>query len=135
MASLDPNYSFWWTPFPNWAVRGSTGPIVPTNHAPTSGYSSYINSLAIGRYFKGSDDGWIQQLWFYLVANESSVICGPRPRESAFSLQPGLRAGYRSLTMLARVTGTSSLPSKCPWPAPSIPMKITQTLYAFLYDY
>src|SRR5271165_2291878 len=91
VASISPTYSFWWNPYPNWAVRGLTGPTVPTNHATTSGYSTYFNSLAIGRYFKGSDDGWIQQLWFYLVANESSTISGPRPRESAFSLQPGLR--------------------------------------------
>src|SRR5208337_3298567 len=91
VASVAPNYSIWWTFAPNWALRGSTGVTVPTNHGPTSGYSSYNNSLAIGRYFKGSDDGWIQQLWFYLVANENSVISGPRPRESAFSLQPGLR--------------------------------------------
>ena len=57
VASLNPSYSFWWTPAPNWAVRGLTGPTVPTNHATTSGYSTYFNSLAIGRYFKGSDDG------------------------------------------------------------------------------
>ena len=91
VASIAPNYSIWWTFAPNWALRGSTGVTVPTNHAKTSGYSSYNNSLAIGRYFKGSDDGWIQQLWFYLVAQENSTISGPPPRESSFSLQPGLR--------------------------------------------
>ena len=135
VASLNPSYSFWWTPAPNWAVRGLTGPVVPTNHAPTSGYSSYFNSLAIGRYFKGSDDGWIQQLWFYLVANESSTISGPRPRESYFSLQPGLRCRIPFLSQVGTGYWYFFNSLEVPMAGPPHSHEDYQLLWAVLYDY
>ena len=139
VASIAPSYSFWWTPAPNWAVRGLTGPIVPTNHnGANSGYSEYFNSLAIGRYFKGSDDGWIQQLWFYLVANQNSVIAGPRPRETLVSLQPGLRCRVPFLKNVG--TGywyffySCEVPMNGPRYEPVV-HETYQMLWAFLYDY
>jgi hypothetical protein len=135
VASLSPTYSFWWTPYPNWSVRGLTGPTVPTNHAPTSGYSTYQNSLAIGRYFKGSDDGWIQQLWFYLVASENSVISGPHPRESAFSLQPGLRCRVPFLSKVGTGYWYAFAAVEVPMAGPPHSHDDYQMTYAFLYDY
>jgi len=135
VASIAPSYSFWWTPCPNWAVRGLTGVTVPTNHAPTSGYSSYNNSLAIARYFKGSDDGWIQQLWFYLVANENSQISGPRPRESFFSLQPGLRCRVPFLSKVGTGYWYAFASVEVPMSGPRYSHEDYQTLYALLYDY
>ena len=80
VAFIAPQYQFWCNIYGNWAMRGFTGVTVPTNHAKTSGYTSYNNNLAIGRYFKGSDDGWIQQFWVYIATVENSTISGPRPR-------------------------------------------------------
>jgi len=138
VASISPTYSFWWTPGPNWAVRGLTGPTVPTNHAPGSGYSEYFNSLAIGRYFKGSDDGWIQQLWFYLVANANSVISGPHPRETLFSLQPGLRCRVPFLNKVGTGYWYAFASIEVPMTGPRyqpVVHETYQTLFALLYDY
>ena len=91
VAFIQPQYQFWYNIYGNWSMRGFTGVTVPTNHAKTSGYTSYNNNLAIGRYFKGKDDGWIQQFWVYMAAIENSTIAGPKPRGNYFSLQPGIR--------------------------------------------
>jgi hypothetical protein len=134
VASIAPNYSIWWTFAPNWALRGSTGVTVPTNHAKTSGYSSYNNSLAIGRYFKGSDDGWIQQLWFYLIAQENSGISGPR-RESFFSLEPGLRCRIPFLSKLGTGYWYAFATCEVPMTGPEHSHFDYATKFALLYDY
>jgi hypothetical protein len=95
VASLAPQYQFWYNLYGNWALRGVTGVTVPTNHAGTRTQSN--NVLALGRYFKGSDDGWIRQLWIYLVATENSTIAGSARRESYFSLLPGFRTQITGL--------------------------------------
>ncbi len=91
VASVAPQYQFWYNIYGNWVLRAATGVTVPTNHAAATPYTTYNNVLAIGRYFQGSDDGWIRQLWFYLVATENSTIAGSARRESYFSLLPGTR--------------------------------------------
>ena len=87
VASLAPQYSFWWNAYGNWVVRGATGVTVPTNHA--GAYTSYNNFFGIGRYFKGRDDAWIHNGQLYLLAEEDSTIAGSPRRESFFSLLPG----------------------------------------------
>ncbi len=134
VASISPTYSIWWTPAPNWSVRGLTGPTVATNHAKDSGYSTYQNSLAIGRYFKGSDDGWIQQLWFYLVASENSAISGPH-RESAFSLEPGLRCRVPFLSQVGTGYWYAFASVNVPMAGPPHCHDDYAMTYAFLYDY
>jgi len=134
VASISPTYSIWWTPAPNWSVRGLTGPTVATNHAKDSGYSTYQNSLAIGRYFKGSDDGWIQQLWFYLVASENSAISGPH-RESAFSLEPGLRCRVPFLSKVGTGYWYAFASVNVPMAGPPHSHDDYAMTYAFLYDY
>ena len=87
VASLAPEYSFWWNAYGNWVMRGATGVTVPTNHA--GARTSYNNFLGIGRYFKGSDDAWFHNSQLYLLAEEDSTIAGSARRESFFSLLPG----------------------------------------------
>ena len=89
VASVAPEYSFWWNAWGNWVLRGSTGVSVPTNHAKTSGYTDYYNRLGVGYYLKGRDDAWLHNAQVYLLAEDDATIAGPRPRENFFSLLPG----------------------------------------------
>jgi hypothetical protein len=89
VASVAPEYSFWWNAYGPWVVRGATSVTVPTNHAKTSGYTDYNNRLGIGRYFKGRDDAWLHNAQLYLLAEEDSTTAGSPRRESFFSLLPG----------------------------------------------
>ena len=89
VASVNPQYSFWWNVYGNWVMRGSTGVTVPTNHAGTSVTRTYNNLLGIGHYFKGNDDAWFHNAQLYLLAEEDSTIAGSPRRESFFSLLPG----------------------------------------------
>ncbi len=67
VASLNPQYSFWWNVYGPWVMRGSTGVTVPTNHA--GARTSYTNFLGIGRYFKGNEDAWF---------HNASFTCSPK---------------------------------------------------------
>ncbi len=89
VASVAPEYSFWWNAYGNWVVRGATSVTVPTNHAKTSGYTDYNNRLGVGYYLKGRDDAWLHNAQLYLLAEEDSTIAGSPRRESFFSLLPG----------------------------------------------
>ena len=89
VASVNPRYAFWWNVYGNWVLRGNTGVLVPINHGPTSGYTTYNNQLGIGYYLKGRDDAWLHNAQVYMVAEEDSTIAGSPHRESFFSLLPG----------------------------------------------
>ncbi len=78
-----------WFPFGGmWMIRGETGPVIPFAH---TGYTQYQNVLGVGRYFPGSKDGWLQQVWLYLVATQTSTVAGTPRHETAFTLLPGMR--------------------------------------------
>ncbi len=90
-ANIAPSYQTWWNFWDKWVLKTETGVTVPINHSKTSGYSQFNQTVAIGRYFPGSKESWFQQWWFYLDAIATPTISGPRPRETSFSLEPGMR--------------------------------------------
>ena len=90
-ASLQLWYENWWNFWDKWVLKCETGPTIPTNHAKTSGYTSYHNLLSIGRYFPGSKESWFQQWWFYVVADAESTLAGTPYRATSVSLLPGMR--------------------------------------------
>ena len=135
VASISPHYEFWWNFYDKWAMRGYTGATVPTNHAKTSGYSTYENNLSIGRYFAGSKESWFQQWWFYLAANESSAIERNPHNYAFFSLQPGMRCKLTGRVFENIGTGLWYFFASCEVPM-SYPHEFTyKSLFAVLYDY
>ncbi len=88
VASLAPQYQFWWNVYGNWAMRGVTGVTVPTNHV--GAVTQYNNLLGIGRSFKGSDDAFFHNSMYYLIAEADSTIAGSARHQTFFSLLPGM---------------------------------------------
>jgi hypothetical protein len=89
VASLSPQYQFWWNFYGNWATRGGTGIDVPTNTA--GGSTSYFANLGVGRYWKGEDGALLRHQWLTLVANLSTPLSGSAPGPTYLSLTPGYR--------------------------------------------
>jgi hypothetical protein len=132
VAAIQPYYQFWWNVHGNWAMRGETGVTVPTNHAPTSGYTQYHDLLAIGRYFPGSEGGWFQQWWFYLVATQNSTIAGTPRHETGATLRSGMRCKMRGLAL---GTGLWYIFASVDIPVTGPGSSRYQPIFAMLYAY
>jgi hypothetical protein len=129
VTSLTPMYQTWWNFYGQWVVRTETGVSIPTSHVPTSGYTTLINNVALGRYFAGDKDGWVHMLWLYVVASEGSVIAGSPRHESVFSLTPGMRSHITSLPGLWFLFAGVNVPLTGPQ------SYSTQTIVGVLKDY
>ncbi len=135
VASVQPWYQFWWNAYDKWVLKGETGVTVPTNHALTSGYSTYHNLLALGRYFPGSKESWFQQWWFYLVADAESTIAGTPRRFSSFSLLPGMRCRMTGRVFENLGTGLWYFFASVNVPMTGPQAFSYQPIFAVLYDY
>jgi hypothetical protein len=89
VANLQPRFAYWWNFWGNWVCRGNIGATVPTNHGPTSGYTSFNNFLGIGYYLKGRDDALLHNAQVFMVTEVDATTTGTPRRESFFSLLPG----------------------------------------------
>ncbi|WP_165220040.1 hypothetical protein [Aquisphaera insulae] len=129
VTSITPMYQTWWNPFGQWVLRTEHGVSVPLSHTPTSGYTSIINNVAVGRYFAGNKDGWIHMLWLDLVATQNSVVEGHPRHETYFSLTPGMRCHLTALPGLWFFFAGVNVPMTGPQ------AYSTQTLAGILKDY
>jgi hypothetical protein len=124
VASLSPQYQFWWNFYGNWATRGGTGIDVPTNTA--GGSTAYFANVGIGRYWRGEDGALLRHQWLSLVADLSTPLSGNAPGPTYLSLTPGYRVqihdGWFFLTGL-EVPVTSHAPFA------------TQPIFLLLKDY
>lgn len=128
-------YQFWWNAYGNWVLKGETGPTVPTNHAKDSGYSSYHNLLALGRYFPGSKESWFQQWWFYVLADAESTIAGTPRRFTSFTLLPGMRCKMTDPLFTNIGTGLWYFFASVNVPMTGPQSFSYQPIFAILYDY
>jgi hypothetical protein len=127
---LQTGFRFLWFPFGGrWMVRGESGPIIPFAG---TGYTKYQDVLGVGRYFAGSEDSWFQQVWLYLVATQTSTIAGTSRRETAFTLQPGMRCKIPFLTL---GTGLWYFFANVNLPMTGPQSFSYQPIFAVLYDY
>jgi len=134
-ASIQAWYQNWWNFWDKWVLKGETGPNIVTNHASTSGYTSYHNLLALGRYFPGSKESWFQQWWFYLVADAESTIAGTPHRYTSFSLLPGMRCKMTDPISTNIGTGLWYFFASVNVPMTGPQAFSYQPIFAILYDY
>ncbi|WP_165073782.1 hypothetical protein [Paludisphaera rhizosphaerae] len=97
VTAITPLYQTWYNLYDQWVVKTEHGVSVPLSHTPTTGHTSIVNNVAVGRYFAGDKDGWIHMLWLDLVASQNSVIAGHPRHETYFSLTPGMRCHITAL--------------------------------------
>jgi hypothetical protein len=88
LSSISPHYQFWYSPRPNWAVRGGTGATVRTGGG---GSTSYFANLGIGRHWSRIERAWLNDSWLSLVLNLETPQFGGSPNPAYLSLTPGYR--------------------------------------------
>ncbi len=127
---LQTGLRFLWFPFGGkWMIRGESGPLIPFA---STGYTQYQDVLGVGRYFAGSKESWFQQVWFYLVASQSSTLTGTPRHETTFTLQPGMRC---KIPFLKLGTGLWFFLANVNVPMTGPQAFSYQPIFAVLYDY
>ena len=72
LTSLTPQYQMWYNIYGNWAFRGEAGLGIPTSSV--SGRTEFVGKLALGRYWKRSEEDWLRQVWLYMLATVNTPI-------------------------------------------------------------